>query len=403
MPDHTHTVADRFVMVPATLSPRYKGVEDPIPRQSRLKYLIIASGFLFSIAISIYCVVGLIYSSQPHFLPATLAVGTGASVLVIGFILAFLKCWSRIRSRLPAVIPGNSRHGFEVAPNDEGSSGGGYGGFRGWLTMDMPTKIGVTAVEMSNFLSRTGDALFGSPAVSTEEPIPERTHNVDTVLQNGERVFQEHPSIKDETFGRMSFEVQSRTSTPVYTSKGRVRQGSTDRRRRQASETAGTISNGRATSGDIPSAYRARCQSVSATYEHRHRADVSIQVSTTKNTDNADAEKSKASTGPRNRSASTPQRQPFNETSNPLKTDLARARNVPVAAQPFMELPSANGALSGRLGNLFREDTIPDPCRPPPRSQTHLPAPAAIRQRSDSGSAFVKRWQVYEDEGKQHR
>ncbi|KAG7112175.1 hypothetical protein HYQ44_010370 [Verticillium longisporum] len=167
----------QFVILPATLSPRYQGVEDPAPRQSRLKYLIIASVFLFSIAIAIYCVVGLIYSSQPHFLPATLAVGTGVSVLVIGFILAFLKCWSRVRGRMPAVIPGNSSHGFELSPDEDSSSntGGGYGGLRGWLTMDMPTKIGVVGVEMSNFLSRTGVALFGPPVAVCEEQVPERT------------------------------------------------------------------------------------------------------------------------------------------------------------------------------------------------------------------------------------
>ncbi|EEY16634.1 predicted protein [Verticillium alfalfae VaMs.102] len=180
----------QFVIVPATLSPRYQGVEDPTTRQSRLKFLIIASVFIFSIAIAIYCIVGLIYSSQPHFLPATLAVGTGVSVLVIGSILAFLKCWSRVRGRMPAVIPGNSTHGFEL-PNDEDASNTGGG---------------------------------------------------------------------DEGLGSMSSEERSRNSTPIYISKGRMRQGSVNKENPKTTWTAGASSNSRveavpktrAASRDVP-------------------------------------------------------------------------------------------------------------------------------------------------------
>ncbi|KAG7136309.1 hypothetical protein HYQ45_006134 [Verticillium longisporum] len=381
----------QFVIVPATLSPRYQGVEDPTPRQSRLKYLIIASVFLFSIAIAIYCVVGLIYSSQPHFLPATLAVGTGVSVLVIGFILAFLKCWSRVRSRMPAVIPGNSSHGFELSPDEDGSNtGGGYGGFRGWLTMDMPTKIGVVGVEMSNFLSRTGVALFGHPVAVSEEQVPERVRGADACLEHRERISLDHLSIRDEEFGRMSSEERSRTSTPIYTSKGRLRQGSVNKENQNTTGAAGAASNsrieavpkGRAASGDVPSARVVGGQSAFAACDQVRK---SANQEATTHPDEAPQDRANLPSETQRHLISMPFRGAYSDSASLPKYDPLRTRHEPV---------------SGRLGNLFRRDrvweTIPNTSSNP---QTAPPAPAAVRKAGDAGPVIVKRWQMYEEGG----
>ncbi|KAM0639187.1 hypothetical protein ACHAQF_006974 [Verticillium nonalfalfae] len=366
-------------------------VEDPTPRQSRLKYLIIASVFLFSIAIAIYCIVGLIYSSQPHFLPATLAVGTGVSVLVIGSILAFLKCWSRVRGRMPAVIPGNSTHGFELSNDEDASNtGGGYGGFRGWLTMDMPTKIGVVGVEMSNFASRTGAALFGPPVTVSEEQVPERARGADACLEHREHISLNHHSVRDEGLGNMSSEERSRNSTPIYTSKGRLRQGSVNEENQKTTGTAGASSNSRveavpktrAASRDVPFARAVGGQSAFAACDQVRKS--ANQKATTHHDE-----------APEDR-ANLPSETRRHLISMPLTGAYSGSSNLP----KYYPLQTRHEPVSGSLGSLFRRDEVLETIQNTSSNpQAPPPAPAAVRKAGSAGPIIVKRWQMYEEGG----
>ncbi|KAM0334476.1 hypothetical protein ACHAQA_001504 [Verticillium albo-atrum] len=394
----------RADLVPALRSPRYQGVEDPNPRQSRLKYLIIASVFLFSVAILIFCIVGLIYSSQPHFLPATLAVGTGASVLVIGFILVFLKCWNRIRSRLPAIIPGNSRHGFEVAPDDEGS---GYGGFRGWMTMDMPTKIAVAGVAISDFLSRTGDAIFG-PSMETQSSGAPRRSAEESRRDTQAFLMQDHPYTGGESSGKMSTEEQYRCNSPTPTVKTRLSQESGEGRGRQASANVGTCANQRDSSHNMALQNRGRGHSASGTrqtpqkFDHGHIRSISSSPSQATHYKTRLPEQSCTPTRSRNNSASLTQTGHFNDT-NPLKDDLTRARHGAAGNRAVATPPSQHGAPGGRPVYPYREDSTPGPFCQASRSHSPLTAPIPVHKPSTPGPQVPKSWDEYIEMGKKSR